>query len=266
MSDNRYRRQHPEDELTPEEEAHLRGEAPEKEEEDTVGHTGLFSPEEQTYKKRYGDLRRHTQKQLDELKAENERLRASAPANQMPKTKEEVQEWIEMYPDLAGILKTIMREEIQSSAPKTDAETEKTVAELKARIAKQDALQVLLKIHPDFHEIRNDQKFHDWVKTKSVNIQNSLYRDLDPQAAAESVSLYKAETGSQTKAPKSQDNRSAATSVGQSQSPGPRGDTTVWSESRINKMSLREYEKHEEEINEAIRKGQFKYDVSGGAR
>jgi hypothetical protein len=38
------------------------------------------------------------------------------------------------------------------------------------------------------------------------------------------------------------------------------------SESRVNKMSTKEYEKHQDEIMDAIRKGEFIYDISGSAR
>jgi hypothetical protein len=38
------------------------------------------------------------------------------------------------------------------------------------------------------------------------------------------------------------------------------------SESRVNKMTSKEYEKQQDEIMEAIRKGEFIYDISGSAR
>jgi hypothetical protein len=38
------------------------------------------------------------------------------------------------------------------------------------------------------------------------------------------------------------------------------------SESKVNKMTTKEYEKHQDEIMEAIRGGNFIYDISGSAR
>lgn len=267
MSENRYRRKHPEDELTPEEEAFLRGEElkPEEEEvEEATPSDGLLSPEEATYKKRYSDLRRHLQQKEDEYKRKIEELKKQAP-QQMPKTKEEVQEWVEKYPDLAAILKTLMREEIGTAVPKDDSALQK-LKELETKLEMAEARKILMKLHPDFDEIRNDDKFHQWAKDQPQMIQDALYKSLDPYACARAVDLYKVDAGITKKAPKSQDNRSAASSVSQGRPAQVSGENIVWSESRVAKLSSREFEKYEEEIDEAIRKGKFEYDLSGGAR
>ena len=41
---------------------------------------------------------------------------------------------------------------------------------------------------------------------------------------------------------------------------------STWSESRVKQLRPAEYEKYEEEIMDSIRKGEFSYDLSGGAR
>ena len=48
----------------------------------------------------------------------------------------------------------------------------------------------------------------------------------------------------------------------------PQADATAsyLKESVVNRMSTREYEKNQDKIMEAIRTGQFVYDISGGAR
>jgi len=48
--------------------------------------------------------------------------------------------------------------------------------------------------------------------------------------------------------------------------PDATSNNTKMSESRVNKMSTQQYEKHQDEIMEAIRKGEFIYDISGSAR
>jgi hypothetical protein len=48
--------------------------------------------------------------------------------------------------------------------------------------------------------------------------------------------------------------------------PDATSNNTKMSESRVNKMSTQQYEKHQDEIMDAIRKGEFIYDVSGSAR
>jgi hypothetical protein len=40
----------------------------------------------------------------------------------------------------------------------------------------------------------------------------------------------------------------------------------TWSESRVKQLSGSDFERHQEEIEKAIRSGNFDYDLSGGAR
>ena len=70
-----------------------------------------------------------------------------------------------------------------------------------------------------------------------------------------------------TKKPSS--NKEAAKSVNTRNTrgqPDATSNNTKMSESRVNKMSTKEYEKHQDEIMDAIRKGEFIYDISGSAR
>ena len=68
--------------------------------------------EERTFKKRYSDLRRHQQKQTDELKAEINNLKAQLEQStkkqiKLPKSDEDIETWAKEYPDVAGIVETI---------------------------------------------------------------------------------------------------------------------------------------------------------------
>ena len=70
------------------------------------------SAEEKTFKKRYGDLRRHNQKQTDELQAKVKQLETQLDAStkeaiKLPKSEQEIEAWAEQYPDVAGIIETI---------------------------------------------------------------------------------------------------------------------------------------------------------------
>lgn len=60
---------------------------------------------------------------------------------------------------------------------------------------------------------------------------------------------------------------SAATSVRTPRSEAPvSSNNGEWTESRVAAMGHREYEKHEEAIEAAIRAGKFVYDITAGAR
>jgi len=79
--------------------------------------------------------------------------------------------------------------------------------------------------------------------------------------------LYKVDTGIGTAKPKS--SKDAARSVntrGSRSKPDSGNASGTITESSVSSMSPQEYEKRSDEIMEAIRTGNFIYDVSGSAR
>jgi len=224
-------------------------------------------PEEDTYKKRYGDLRRHAQLQMqqkDQELAEMKRQLESAAKGQIkfPKTDEEVEAWSKKYPEVAKIVDTIARKRANEALE----EGEKRLghlADLEKKMSRKDAEAQLNRLHPDFNEIRQDPKFHEWVALQPQIIQDALYKNnTDALAAARAIDLYKSDTGKKRKTQKS-----AAQAVGRSSAstPGTNGKAR-FSESQVAKMSDAEYEKNEDAIFEAMRSGNFTYDMSGAAR
>ena len=72
----------------------------------------VLSAEEKTFKKRYGDLRRHSQEEKQKFDAKiaelNTQLVVATEAQiKLPKSKEEIAEWSEKYPDVSQIIETI---------------------------------------------------------------------------------------------------------------------------------------------------------------
>ena len=70
--------------------------------------------EEASFKKRYGDLRRHSQNLMGQKDGEIKKLQQqldSAAKGQIkfPKTDEEIETWSNKYPDVAKIIDTIAR-------------------------------------------------------------------------------------------------------------------------------------------------------------
>ena len=98
----KYKRQEePEDTLTYAEEMNQQQSGPEP-----------ADAEEASFKKRYGDLRRHSQQlmqQKDQQLAEVKNQLDSAAKGQIkfPKTDEEIDAWSRKYPDVAKIVDTI---------------------------------------------------------------------------------------------------------------------------------------------------------------
>ena len=127
----------------------------------------------------------------------------------------------------------------------------------------------LLRYHPDFEDIRETDDFHNWVNEQPQSIQDALYENAsDARTAARAIDLYKADKNITKKKTKNTD-KDAARSVNAHNSrskPDTSDGSRAILESEVQKMSAQEYEKMSDEIMEAIRTGNFVYDLSGNAR
>ena len=245
-----------------------------KEEEKKVEEKEPDSPEEKTFKKRYGDLRRHTQQKEKDFQSQIDELRkqlsdATKKEMKLPKSDEDIEQWAKDYPDVAAIVETIAMKKASEQA-KILEERIKSIDELGATAAKEKAEAELLNIHPDFVDIRESDDFHNWAEVQPKWVQNALYEnDTDALSAARAIDLYKNDKniGKQEK-PKSTGKEAAKavkTTSGTSE-PQTSDSKSYIKESDVQKMSGTEYEKNSDMIMEAIRSGNFIYDISGSAR
>jgi hypothetical protein len=229
------------------------------------------SAEEKTFKKRYSDLRRHQQKQADELKAkitnlERQLTEAARKEMKLPKSEEEIEAWTKEYPDVAGIVETIATKKAQEQSVALEARI-KAIDALQVSATKEKAEVELMRLHPDFDEIRESDSFHEWADQQPKWVQDALYdNETDARSAARAIDLYKADM--KMSAPKSKDKDAAKSVSVKNARSKPQEDATAsyMKESDVQKMSSKEYEKRSDEIMEAIRSGKFIYDVSGSAR
>jgi hypothetical protein len=230
--------------------------------------------EEKTFKKRYSDLRRHQQQQAEEFKKEIEALKsqlsqAAQKEMQLPKSDEDLEEWAKEYPDVAAIVETIAMKKAREQSTALE-ERMKAIDELQSSATKEKAEAELMRIHPDFGEIRDSDEFHNWAEEQPKWVQDALYdNDNDARSAARAIDLYKADMGLKDKKEKPKEDKAAAKSVStkNSRSKPQQDETSTYiKESEVQRMSAQEYEKHSDEIMEAIRSGKFVYDVSGSAR
>jgi len=229
--------------------------------------------EERTFKKRYGDLRRHSQekekqfqKQLDELKAQLEK--STKKEIKLPKTEAEIEEWAKEYPDVAGIVETIA---IKKAKEQSDALEKriKEIDELNAQTTKERAEVELLRIHPDFAEIRESDDFHEWADEQPKWVQDALYENSeDARSAARAIDLYKADRNisRKEKVNSSKEAAKAVSTKTQKTVPDAENKNSVIRESEVQRMTADEYDKNADMIMEAIRSGNFVYDISGSAR
>jgi len=231
------------------------------------------SAEEKTFKKRYGDLRRHTQekerefqKQLDDLK--EQLSRATKKEMKLPKSDEDLEAWSREYPDVAKIVETIAMKKAREQSAELETRLKK-IDEMSVEAKKEKAEAELMRLHPDFDNIRDSDDFHEWAEEQPKWVQDALYEnDSDARSAARAIDLYKSDRNI-GKNSTSKSSKSAAMDVG-TKATKTKVDTTESGkkirESDVQKMSAVQYEKQADTIMEAIRSGNFVYDVSGSAR
>jgi len=228
--------------------------------------------EEKTFKKRYGDLRRHTQekeqefqKQIDELKKQLDS--ATRKEIKLPKSDEDIEAWAKDYPDVAAIVETIAIKKAKEQSSALE-ERVKAIDDMQSSAKKEKAEAELMRIHPDFGDIRDSDEFHEWAEEQPKWVQDALYdNDNDAKSAARAIDLYKADKGISAKKPASSKDAAKSVETRNTRSK-PQDDeaSTYLRESQVQKMSPQEYEKKSDEIMEAIRSGKFIYDMSGSAR
>ena len=245
-------------------------EQPEQKEEQEAEPTNA---EEKTFKKRYSDLRRHQQKQAEELKKEIEDLKrqlsvAAQKEMRLPKSDEDIEKWAEEFPDVAQIVETIAMKKAAEKASILEDRI-KAIDEMQQSATKEKAEVELMRLHPDFDEIRDSDDFHDWADEQPKWVQDALYEnDNDARSAARAIDLYKADKGIKSEKKSKKDKGAAEAVSAKRERNTPQADetSTYLKESQVQAMSPQEYEKHSDEIMEAIRSGKFVYDVSGSAR
>ena len=228
-----------------------------------------LEPEERTFKKRYGDLRRHMETKEKEWNEKFESLKDSSERKGVvpPKSDEDIEEWSRNYPDVAGIVETIAAKKAQELFSKADARLQQIdKAEEEANRIK--AENRIRESHSDFDDLRSSDAFHDWADEQPKWVKDALYENMDdPASVVRVIDLYKIDNGL-TKDIKKATSKAAASSVGRGSRTkvDAEGSSRQIKESEVAKMSADEFEKRADSINEAIKSGRFVYDVSGSAR
>ena len=228
-----------------------------------------LSAEEKNFKKRYGDLRRHQQKKEEEftakIKALEEQLSKAAKQELvLPKTDEELEAWTKEYPDVAAIIESIADKKSKTAAKDLE-ERMAELEEMRLDAQRNKAEAELVKMHPDFIEIRQDDTFHDWAKEQPKWVQDALYENMDDaKSVARVIDLYKVDKGITNKKKPKPAEKAAASSVKTKSAATPEPDESakMIRESEVANMSIREYEKRADEIMEAQRSGNFIYDMT----
>jgi len=217
------------------------------------------------YKKRYDDLKKHYDDRVSQFKQREQELMAETrtvqPQYEAPKSLEDLERFKNDYPDLYDTVESVahLRSEQQVGELR---EQLSAIQQREAEILKREAETTLRDRHPDFEEIRGDEQFHEWAEGQPTQIQDWIYNNPDNVSlASKAIDLYKLETGQPAtrtrRSPKQQSaNRTSAadivsTKTTQIDSAQPK----IWTEREIAAMSMDQFDKFEDEINQAMSEG-----------
>ena len=178
-----------------------------------------------------------------------------------PKSKEELEAWRKEYPDVYDMVETIA---INKATTQTaDLEDKyKNLQLQQEQIAKEKAEVELLKMHPDFNELRSKDDFHEWAAKQDPVIQDWLYENTsNASLAGRALDLYKMDRGlgKYSKKEEQTAKKEAAKAISKTKKAEASEAPTkkVWSNAAIAKMTVNEYAKYEEEIDKAVREGRI---------
>ena len=229
-----------------------------------------LTDEEKSFKTRYGDVRRHLAakekqynakiKELEEKLGQTEKL---VP----PKSDEDLQAWVDKYPDVAGMVETIADKRAKQMFERANIQLEE-LNKAKEEATRSQAENAIREAHSDFDDLRDSDEFHNWVEEQPKWVQNALYENTDDAPSVVRVlDLYKVDNGL-TKSDRKNKTKAAASLVDKGSKARVDIDesSSKIKESDVQKMSDRDYEKNAEIIHEAIKSGKFVYDISGNAR
>ena len=216
------------------------------------------TPKKRTnYKKRYDDLKRHYDEKVNEFKQREQELIANAGSSyQAPKTPEELESFKNDYPDLYDTVETVAH--LRSSEQVSQLQDQlQAMQKREAQIIKREAETDLMTKHPDFPEIREAEEFHELAAEQPDQIRAWIYDNPDnAQLASKAIDLFKAEKGYKTQTrsqPKPKG--SAADMVSTKTTTIDTKEPRIWTEREIHAMSLDQFDKYEDEIQQAISEG-----------
>lgn len=240
-----------------------------------------LTKEEETWKKRHSDLRSYTSRQMNELQKELADLKqtlAEKEKEKLPVNKAEAEAWVQEYPDLARVISTLIDERAGTQVQSVSEQVQDVRTQLEAEreaAAHERAFNKILEVHPDFVSMIQEDDFKSWVESQPEErgpivgkaLYDALYNNrTDAQSAIQAVNVYKSDQ--EKKKPKKDTSRTNATAVNVRTAPSAPSGTgkKTFTESEIDNMKPWEFDKYEEEIEEARRDGRIIYDQTAAAR
>ena len=217
------------------------------------------------YKKRYDDLKKHYDDRVSQFKQREQELEAKArsvqPSYEAPKSIEDLERFRNEYPDLYDTVESVAHLRSEQQVEELRGQLS-AIQQRESEILKREAETTLRDRHPDFEEIRGDEQFHEWAEGQPTQIQDWIYNNPDNVSlASTAIDLYKLETGQPStrtrRSPKRQSaTREAAADIVSTKTTSiDAAQPKIWTEREIAAMSLDQFDKFEDEINQAVSEG-----------
>ena len=201
------------------------------------------------------------QKHKDELESLRNRLESGNSQFAPPKSKEELEAWRKEYPDVYDMVETIAMEKATTRTAELE-DKYKNLQLQQEQIAKEKAEVELLKLHPDFNELRKQDSFHEWAERQDPTIQGWLYENTsNATLAARAIDLYKMDQGISKLSKKQESNvkKEAAKAISKTRKSTETDmpQKKIWTATEISKLKAHEFEKLESEIDLARLEGRI---------
>tara|TARA_R110002126_G_scaffold58472_2_gene154229 strand:+ start:314 stop:1189 length:876 start_codon:yes stop_codon:yes gene_type:complete len=233
------------------------------EEEATPNEERPVNAEDKVFKKRYDDLKRHYDSTISKHKDEVVQLKSQLENKEIipPKSAQELETWKIKYPDVYDIMKSVAMTESKEQA-KTVENKLQSLEQAQSELSKEKAELELLKIHPDFKNIRKTDDFHEWAKNQDQTIQSWLYDNTsNHMLCARAIDLYKMDKGFTANKKSNKDVKTEAAKAVTTTKRDTGKDATakkIWSVDEITKLKPVQYLKYEKDIDLARREGRIR--------
>ena len=224
---------------------------------------------EHNWKKRYDDVKRLRDDELNKWRRREQELIQEATANRpeytVPKTPEEVEKFKEQYPDVFDIVETVSH--LQSEAKVEELNSKISALESReSEILHREAEKELLTRHPDFEDIRDSDDFHDWAASQPEDIQAWVYNNPNNvRLASRAIDLFKGDTGlgasqkEQTRKKSKKSSSKAADMVStKTTTVDPTAEPKIWTQEEIAALPMDEFDRLESEIDKALEEGRVR--------
>lgn len=210
---------------------------------------------------RYKNLQSFKDKRINSLESQIEDLQkqintAKDGPRELPVTEEELTAFAEQYPQAYNRMLAIVKKELINSSKEMKDEFE-AIKKQSLEVEKNKVKLKLQEAHPeldlDLIDSGQDEKFVSWFNAQPEMIQLLITKSGKYDDLNYALKLYKNDAGI-TKKSKPDPASSVATKT--KASPGE-NQKKIWSRQEIKKLTISQFEKHEKEIDEAVREGRI---------